>query len=45
MKNNPDQSIEQLKSCLKEQLQAYWDQDWRTYGNLEKKILEIEKFI
>lgn len=45
MKNSSDHSIDQLKSCLKEQLQAYWDQDWNLYQKLEKKILEIEKFI
>lgn len=45
MEKNYDQSIDQLKSYLKEQLQAYWDQDWNAYRKLEKKILEIEKFI
>jgi|APLow6443716910_1056828.scaffolds.fasta_scaffold722744_2 hypothetical protein len=45
MEKNSEFSIDQLKACLNEQLEAYWKENWQEYGRLEKKILEIEKFI
>lgn len=45
MKQNFDFNIDELKFHLTLQIEAYHQEDWVLYDQLEKKILEIEKTI
>lgn len=43
MKQNSDSIVEDLKFHLTLQLEAYHGEDWQSYDELEKKILDLEK--
>ncbi len=43
MKQKFDHPVNELKFHLTLQLEAYQNEDWPTYEDLERKILEIEK--
>lgn len=45
MTKNHDSNIEQLKSYLTRQLEAYLHNDWPVYSQLEEEIIKIEKKI
>ena len=40
---NQNETVDQLKSYLTRQLEAYERKDWATYNKLENIILELEK--
>lgn len=43
MKINQEAAIDELKSVLTRQLEAYQNSDWQTYEELERQLLLIEK--
>jgi len=45
MKQNSDAIIDQLKKTLTLQLEAYQNEDWSNYDDLEKQLLLLEKKI
>jgi len=43
MKQKSESTIEELRSYLTQQLEAYYQNDADRYNQLEKKILSLEK--
>ena len=41
--NNAQAIIDQLRSTLTLQLEAYQQQDWQSYRDLEETILDLEQ--